>query len=189
MADISNNTDRSSSKGHSKPRSKKHSLRVDMTPMVDLAFLLISFFMLTVVLTDERALKVTMPNSTDEPDDVGECQVMNVLIDSADRVFTYEGMEIKSMKPTSFDAENGVRQVLMAKSKLVSTTCPKDKHSKARKMVCLIKLLPGAHYSSMINILDEMEITGTDVYSMQEPLAAEMEEVAAKGLLADNSGK
>ncbi|HLP19673.1 MAG TPA: biopolymer transporter ExbD [Chitinophagales bacterium] len=188
MADISN-TDRGSSKGHSKPRSKKHSLRVDMTPMVDLAFLLISFFMLTIVLTDEKALKVTMPNNTGEPDDVGECQVMHVLIDSADRVFTYEGLDVRAMQPTSFDADHGVRQVLMSKSKLVSSTCPKDKHGKPRKMVCLISLLPGAHYSSMINILDEMEITGTDVYSMQEPLAAEVEEVAAKGLLADNSGK
>ncbi len=168
-----------------KPRSKKQSLRVDMTPMVDLAFLLISFFMLTVVISDPRSMN--LDKRTDRGTaDIGDCQVLNILIDSADRVYTYRGLEAANMEATSFDNQSGVRQVIIAEGRRVKSECPKQANGESRQLFCLIKLLPGAHYESMVHILDEMEITGTPNYSLQEPLADEVKELRKKELLAEN---
>lgn len=181
MADISN-TERTVGSGN-KPRSRKQSLRVDLTPMVDLAFLLISFFMLTVVITKSHQMDLTMPNG-DVTAPIGDCQVLHVLVDSADRIYTYEGLAIENIKETSLNPDAGIRQVLMEKARQVTAYCPADANGKLRQMVCLIKLLPGSHYSSMVNILDEMEITGVKVYTLQEPSAEEIKTVSASGQLA-----
>ena len=183
MAEISNNQN-SGANRHAKPRSKKLSARVDLTPMVDLAFLLITFFMLTIVVSDPRQMKLDMPTS-DGTSNVGDCQVLHVVVDSADRLYTYEGLDIKGIKQTSFNPENGIRQVLMAKANAVHNNCPKDSHGKLREMVCLIKLLPGARYNSMINILDEMEITGTRTYALQDPNTDDISAAETQRLLAN----
>lgn len=181
MADISN-TERTGGAGN-KPRSRKQSLRVDLTPMVDLAFLLISFFMLTVVITESRQMDLTMPNG-DVTAPIGDCQVLHVLIDSADRIYTYEGLAIEDIKETSLNPDAGIRHVLMGKARQVRASCPSDISGNPRQMVCLIKLLSGSHYSSMVNILDEMEITGVKVYALQEPSAEEVKAVISTGQLA-----
>lgn len=182
MADISNN-ERPAGSGN-KPRSRKHALRVDLTPMVDLAFLLITFFMLTVVISDPRQMKLTMPDG-EESTPVGDCQVLHVLIDPANRIYTYEGLDMDAMKETSFGTNTGIRQVLMEKVRKVHTGCPPNANGSPRQMVCLIKLLPGSHYNSMINVLDEMEITGVKVYTLQEPSADEVNAVAVIGQMAN----
>lgn len=186
MSEIANTESGSKNRSLSKkPRSKKQSLRVDMTPMVDLAFLLISFFMLTVVISDPRSMDLDK-RAEGSPDAIGECQVLNILIDSADRVYTYRGMEKSNMVPTSFNNENGIRQVVISEGKRVKSECPLQPNGQKRKLVCLIKLLHGAHYESMVHILDEMAITGTTTYSLQEPLAEEVEELKKMELLAEN---
>lgn len=155
-----------------------------MTPMVDLGFLLISFFMLTVVITEYKGLPVNQPKAGD-PADVAECQVLNVLIDSADRVYVYEGLQMAELTQTSFDEEKGIRQLILDKKKRVETECPLTSKGAKRQMVCLIKLLPGANYGNMVSILDEMELTATAVYAMQEPLPDELEAIKKKELVAE----
>ena len=141
--------------------------------------------MLTMVIDQPREMKLDKRvDRIQEP--VSECRVLNVLIDSGDAVYTYEGSDLNTIKPSSFDAADGIRQVILAKAALVKATCGNDSYGKPREMICLIKLLPGAHYKSMIDILDEMEITGTELYSMQEPVAEEINELKQQRLLAAN---
>jgi biopolymer transport protein ExbD len=184
MADVTSNSSGKNRSLSKKPRSKKQSLRVDMTPMVDLAFLLISFFMLTIVISDPRAMPLDKRVGDDRAP-IGDCQVLNILVDSADHVYTYQGMDFKTLKASSFDSENGVRQVILNKGRQVKAECGLQPDGQKRQMVCLIKLLPGSHYESMVRILDEMEITATKVYSLQEPLADEVKEVKKMELLAE----
>jgi len=51
---------------HQKKRAKKGSTRIDMTPMVDLAFLLLTFFILTTTMYKPSTLQLTYPVPPDE---------------------------------------------------------------------------------------------------------------------------
>jgi len=50
-----------------KKRAKKQSTRVDMTPMVDLAFLLLTFFVLTATFNKNKSMEITFPAKPDKP--------------------------------------------------------------------------------------------------------------------------
>ena len=91
MADIQTPEKGSHSKhGKGKVRSKKMSTRVDFTPMVDLAFLLISFFMLTTTLNKPVAMELNMPKKDEQvKTDVKESQVINLLLDKDDKIWCY----------------------------------------------------------------------------------------------------
>ncbi|MFN8321593.1 MAG: biopolymer transporter ExbD [Chitinophagales bacterium] len=186
MAEITNNSASDSKVKDRKPRSRKLPVRVDMTPMVDLGFLLIAFFMLTTALDKPRKIDLDRRIS-EQKDPVGECQVLNILIDSSNHIFTYEGTDLSAMVSTSFHTSSGIRQVIFNKAKQVKMQCGKNKLGEQRPMVCLIKILPGAHYQSMINILDEMAITETATYSLQEPLPEELIQLQKPALLAENN--
>jgi Biopolymer transport protein ExbD/TolR len=184
MADI----DTSGGGGHGKHkggvRSKKMSTRVDLTPMVDLAFLLISFFMLTTTLNKPKAMQLNMPKKTDKIDekqDVADCQVLNVLLDTLDRVWYYEGLQVAGLKPTGY-GENGIRREIMhmIKSVPADNTCLTHE-GKPREAIVLIKMLPGSRYKNMVDILDEMDITGCKIYAIQDPDPIEIEAIANGG--------
>jgi hypothetical protein len=186
MADI----DTSSGGGHGKheggPRSKKMSTRVDLTPMVDLAFLLISFFMLTTTLSKPKAMELNMPKKAENPEDnqdVGECQVLHVLLDTLDQVWYYEGLKVAGLQKTSFAGEDGIRKVIMRKVAEVPKTCPLSKKGKPRDAIVLIKLLSGARYKNMVDILDEMDITGCKIYAIQDPDPIEIEAIENGGVV------
>lgn len=200
--------DTSSGGGHGKHkggvRSKKMSTRVDLTPMVDLAFLLISFFMLTTTLNKPKAMELNMPKKTDteeEKQDVGECQVLNILLDTLDQVWYYDGLKVAGLQKTSFAGDGGIRKEVLRKLKVVPTDCPpgkkwvdanKDKVKQPeeitmgpRDAIVLIKMLKGARYKNMIDILDEMDITGCKIYAIQEPDPIELEAISNGGTVKE----
>ncbi|MCX6199722.1 MAG: biopolymer transporter ExbD [Bacteroidetes bacterium] len=184
-------------------RSKKMSTRVDLTPMVDLAFLLISFFMLTTTLNKPKAMQLNMPKKTDEIDkmDVGECQVLNVLIDTLDAVWYYEGLQVAGLQKTSFSGDDGIRKEVMKKLKKVPAECPPGKKwvdankdgvkdpaeisMGPRDAIILIKMLHGARYKNMIDILDEMDFTGCKIYAIQDPDPIEVEAISNGGTVKE----
>jgi biopolymer transport protein ExbD len=184
MADI----DTSGGGGHGKHkggvRSKKMSTRVDLTPMVDLAFLLITFFMLTTTLNKPKAMQLNMPKKPDVDTlkkDVADCQVLNVLLDTLDHIWTYDGLQAAGLKQTSW-GEDGIRKIVMKKLKSVpaDNTCLTHE-GKPREAIVLIKMLPGSRYKNMVDILDEMDITGCKIYAIQEPDPIEIEAIANGG--------
>ena len=200
--------DTSSGGGHGKHkggvRSKKMSTRVDLTPMVDLAFLLISFFMLTTTLNKPKAMELNMPKKTDteeEKQDVGECQVLNILLDTLDQVWYYDGLKVAGLQKTSFAGDGGIRKEVLRKLKIVPTECPpgkkwvdanKDKVKQPeeitmgpRDAIVLIKMLKGARYKNMIDILDEMDITGCKIYAIQDPDPIELEAISNGGTVKE----
>ncbi len=144
-----------------KRRAKKMSTRIDMTPMVDLAFLLLTFFMLTTTFAKPYTMELTMPLKSNEPSRVKQSEAMTIILGKNHQVHYFLGLNApqdKSVPPpklqtTSF-AANGIRQALTAQLR------------QAPKLVVLIKPTADAKYQDMVNILDEMNITGQKKYSL-----------------------
>lgn len=186
MAEIDTSGGGGHGHGKGKIRAKKLSTRVDLTPMVDLAFLLITFFMLTTTLNKPSAMELNMPKKEEDPKvkqpEVRECQVLNVLLDTLDQVWYYEGLTVADVQKTTFAGDAGIRKQILRSKKRIEKECGKDNTGKDRPMICLIKLLPGARYKNMVDILDEMDINQVPVYAIQDYAPIEKEAV-------DNGGK
>ncbi len=179
MADIQTPEKGSHSKhGKGKVRSKKMSTRVDFTPMVDLAFLLISFFMLTTTLNKPVAMELNMPKKDENvKTDVKESMVLNLILDENDQIWYYDGRVVYDMQKTNFSPE-GIREVIYKKQKQVG----KD-FGDPEKTIVIIKLTDKANYKNMVDILDEMDITSTKIYAIQDVAELELEAIANGGKL------
>lgn len=135
-------------KGKGKKRSKKVSTKIDMTPMVDLAFLLITFFMLTTTMTKPQAMEVNMPDKTKEKitQPIKESQALTVILGENDKVYWYTGITDPKVQVTDFSA-NGIRKVLI------------DKNKSIHEMVVVVKSMDNSKYKNMVDMIDELHIT------------------------------
>ena len=183
MADI----DTSSGGGHGKHkggvRSKKMSTRVDLTPMVDLAFLLISFFMLTTQLSKSVAMDLAMPkkpdNETIKPEPVPGSKVLNLIADKDDELWYYPDVIVAGLKKVDYSPK-GIREVILKRQAEVKAKWGLDKEGDS-KLVVLIKLTDDANYKNMVDILDEMDITKTKIYAIQDVNPLEIEAIKNGG--------
>ena len=163
---------------HKKVRGKKMSTLIDMTPMVDLGFLLISFFMLTTSLAKPVAMNLSMPIK--EKDDkkkaeIPESKVLNIICDKDNKIWWYEGFVAAGLKVTDYSPE-GIRKVILDKQKTVDAKWGKDAKG-FTQTICLIKLKEDANYNNMVDVLDEMDITGTKIYAIQDVNKLEVEAI------------
>lgn len=106
---------------HDKKRAKKQSTRVDMTPMVDLAFLLLTFFVLTSTFSKPKVLRMIFPEKLDKQDNVKTPEVkdgLTLLLTGENKIFYYRGSvdklqkEGKQLEETDY-SKNGLRKVLI----------------------------------------------------------------------------
>ena len=133
---------------------KKRSTRVDLTPMVDLGFLFITFFIFTTSLSQPTALAMRLPK--DVPDNLKQTEArsgaLTILLAGNDSLYYYEGDNFQTMQPSTFA---GIRSIIIAKK---IKTKPSD---------FMIILKPGAEasYKNTIQILDEMNINAVKRYA------------------------
>ncbi|MCU0438378.1 MAG: biopolymer transporter ExbD [Raineya sp.] len=163
MADID-----TSSGGGKKKGPKKVSTKVDMTPMVDLAFLLITFFMLTTTFNTPKIMQVIMPDKTEKKPEnkdqaEGRCSVI-LLGDEKDALYWYQ--VIKDQKPELQQLpynNNQIRDFLMKKKKEAISygSCNKQ-------FTVVLKFKDKASYKNMVDLLDEMAIVGVSRYGIQD---------------------
>ena len=179
MAEIAQDGGGGHKKG-GKVRSKKMSTRIDFTPMVDLGFLLITFFMLTTTLAKPQIMALVMPDKDLDIEDiepVKESKVLTLLLGGNDKVYWYEGITDAKLDSTDYSAE-GVRDIIYKKQKSVG-----KEHGDPEKMIVIIKMTDGATYKNMVDILDEMDITSTKIYAIQDIAELEKEAIANGGRL------
>src|SRR6185436_18345771 len=94
MASIEGGGDSGHKKGPGVKKAKKLSTRVDMTPMVDLGFLLITFFVFTATMSSPKAMDLRMPKDVDDPkkqNEAKESGALTIMLGKADKVYYYEG--------------------------------------------------------------------------------------------------
>lgn len=153
MAEISN---QGGDKKGGKVRSKKTSTRIDMTPMVDLAFLLLTFFVMTTTLNKPQTMEITMPEKAkkeDNPPVVNEKKVLTLVLGENDKIYWYLGITDPKIELTDF-SNSGVRKVLLREN------------AQIKEMVVLIKPSDESKYKNVVDILDEMNITNIARYAL-----------------------
>jgi biopolymer transport protein ExbD len=155
MAEVSQGGGGGGHKKGGKVRAKKQSTKIDMTPMVDLAFLLLTFFILTSTFNKPKTMEVTMPDKVDKPEDqtkVNENDILNLVLAENDKIYWWIGLTPPA-EVTNY-SKDGVRKVLLERIKLNP------------KIMVLIKPKDESRYNNMVDILDEMEITDMKRYAI-----------------------
>ncbi|MGZ3844942.1 MAG: ExbD/TolR family protein [Flavisolibacter sp.] len=165
MADIDvSGGDSGHKKGPGVKKAKKLSTRVDMTPMVDLGFLLITFFIFTTTMSTPATMKLFMPKDEKDKEkqtEVKESGALTIMLGKNNGVYYYEG-QIKAdgsnFKPSTF---KDIRKVIIDKKLQVMENgrrlgYPKDTLDK--DFVVVIKPNSEATYKNTVDILDEMTI-------------------------------
>lgn len=155
MADIQQNN---SGKGRSRLRSP----RVDLTPMVDLGFLLITFFVFTSTLTDKKKLDIFMPmDGTETP--IPQSGAVTLLPDD-DKIWYYQGdmpTDKSGMQAISYGNKDELRQKLIhLKQSLIAA------NGNDEKLMVLIKPTANADFGKVVDMLDEMLICSVKRYSI-----------------------
>lgn len=142
-----------------KKRSKKQSTRVDLTPMVDLGFLLVTFFMLTTTFAKPQTMEINLPvkpkpGETQEGQAVKASKAMTIILGENNKVFWFSGLESQNKVETTNFTESGIRKILLAKN------------AETPDMVVLIKPTDKCNYKNMVDILDEMNITNVKRFAL-----------------------
>lgn len=154
MAEVSQGGGGGHKKGD-KVRVKKQSTKIDMTPMVDLAFLLLTFFILTTTFNKPKTMEVNMPDKVkDEKEQtkINEKDILNIVLSENDKIYWYIGLT-PPVNVTNY-SKDGVRKVLL------------EQNRANPKLMVLIKPEDKSKYENMVDILDEMEITNTKRYAI-----------------------
>jgi biopolymer transport protein ExbD len=114
-----------------KKRSKRHSTHIDMTPMVDLACLLLTFFMLTTAFSKAKVMEIVLPEQDDEQieenrPEVDDSKALNIVLIGDDKILWYNGLAnptkppLPTMNETDF-SDDGIRKVLLTRNKALFT--------------------------------------------------------------------
>lgn len=145
--------------------SKKLSTRVDMTPMVDLGFLLITFFMLTTTMAKPKALPLIMP-ADGEYTPVPESKSLTLLVENNNSVAWYEGLIMQDgqqvkLNRSNFSVQTGIGNVIRDKQRRVARA-----YGSADALVVMIKVAEGGSYRNMVDALDEMKINRVARYAV-----------------------
>jgi biopolymer transport protein ExbD len=185
-----------SHKGKGKKKVKKHGTHIDMTPMVDLACLLLTFFMLTTAFNKPKVMEIILPEKPKEnekPPELDKSRALNILLIDNDKVLWYNGLAdpnktLPDLQLANFSKE-GIRKVLLQRNKELFLKVDKLKKDviegklkiprdsvegrikrlyKADKFgpIVLIKAADGVKYRNVVDIIDEMAITNVARYSL-----------------------
>ena len=188
MAEVQTGDSGGDKKGkHKKVRAKKNSTHIDMTPMVDLAFLLLTFFMLTTTFGKPKTMEINMPIK--DPDNKPPLvnNAITFLLTDKDKVYWYYG-ELKpetQLTLTTF-APDGIRKLLLeknqfavdkikdlknqaAKANMADTTLKRmvvDVKGDKKALMVLVKTDDKAKYKNVVDALDELNICFVGKYAL-----------------------
>ena len=203
MSEVSQN----SNKGKKKGRVKKMSTRVDFTPMVDLGFLLITFFMLATTLSKPQTMEVALPSKekVTEADQtkIKASRAVTILLGKDNKVYYYEGTRENDIDPVLIPTDfspKGIRQFLIKKNYDVMVKVRElktekeskklsDKEFEKRKNeliadkkapIVIIKGTDESSYKSLIDVLDEMAICNIGRYAIVDIAPFDLELLAKK---------
>ena len=139
--------------------SRRLSTRVDMTPMVDLGFLLITFFILTTSLSKSKTMLLTMPDkSSGITSPVDALRTVTLVLDKDDKIYLYRGMLERNTEKEQVKPENLRNRLLSLKNEIAQQT--------QKDIMVIIKATSASSYKNMVDVFDEMSICGISKYAL-----------------------
>ncbi|MBP7557478.1 MAG: biopolymer transporter ExbD [Chitinophagaceae bacterium] len=197
MASIDTGGGDSHKKGPGVKKAKKLSTRVDMTPMVDLGFLLITFFIFTATMSSPVGMDLNMPKDTNKDEEQTKAKqsgALTVMLGKDNNVYYYEGElapDGSNFKQTTF---KGIRDEIIRKRKEViaaytgNAACEEKAREKGKDprkscededFIVVIKPTANATYKNTVDILDEMTINNVRRFAMVKIADSEKDLVEA----------
>ena len=142
-------------------KSKRLGIRIDMTPLVDVAFLLLTFFMLTTSMSRPQTMEINLPPDETVKVEIAESNLLTIRVSDKGEVFWNIALDapqkIDFMKLRGF-----IRERAQANSKLVT----------------LIKIDPKAKYEMMVNIMDELNQADMQRFSIARMTDKEIQDLS-----------
>lgn len=138
-----------------------------MTPMVDLGFLLITFFIFTTTISKPVAMDLVVPKNVFPPTIITKKGVIHILLDDKN-AFVYEGDDLSKIEKITY---NEIRNKINNKKERVK------KQNLENKFMVLIKASENANYQQLINVLDEMIINDVKRYALVDIHQKELEKI------------
>ena len=171
-------------KGKTFSNHKKQTIRIDMTPMVDLGFLLITFFVFTTTMSTPKATDLFMPkDDTTHPQPLPNSLALSLLLDDNKKVYYYNGdfkeaVNANKVYETNYSTYGGIGKVIRQKQKDIDAS---GKFVDGRKgLMVLIKPTSKSSYKNVVDALDEAVINDVKKYAIVEPANEEISYIRSK---------
>ena len=161
-------------------KTKKKSTRIDMTAMVDVAFLLLTFFVLTAVIQDSAIMSLTMPPKAPDVEEeekrvkVDEEKIVTLILEEDDKITWYQGITNPELKTADYDPDKGLRQVVLDHLRFKPRLCRDEKRKYGQETpdcwdpIFIIKPRYNSAYGNLVDVLDEMAITEAPKYAIDK---------------------
>ena len=164
-------------KSKSFSRNKKQTLRIDMTPMVDLGFLLITFFIFTTTISTPAITDLFMPKGDSATTPLPQSLALTMILDDNNKIYYYHG-ELKDalarneIYETGFSTYEGIGKVIRQKQKDIEVS---GKFAEGKRaLMLLIKPTSVSEYKNVVDALDEALINDVRRYAIVEPAEEEL---------------
>jgi len=155
MADVDLSQSKGKQKHGGKRKKKRVGVRIDMTPMVDVAFLLLTFFMLTTTMNKPQTMEINLPPGG-QTAEVAESNLLTLRVTDDFRIF----WNIGTSKPVAVDGSDK-KAKLIALGKLL-----KEQNSANPKLITLVKVDGKAKYIDMVDVMDELNLNNINRFSL-----------------------
>jgi biopolymer transport protein ExbD len=130
-------------------KGRRLGIRIDMTPLVDVAFLLLTFFMFTTSMSRPQTMEINLPPNKDIKVETAESNTLSVAVSDKGQLYWRVGIE--SFKKVDLDE---LRRVL------------RDQSQQKPKLVTLLKIDRLAKYDTMVNLIDELNLANITRFSL-----------------------
>jgi biopolymer transport protein ExbD len=145
-----------------KRRSKRIGFHLDMTPMVDVAFLLLTFFMLTTTFSKSNTMEINLPPEMTEVK-VAETNVMTLRITGDGMAYCSLGDQAPKRIPL-YDQQDSHQFLLSAPLRQLL----KQQTKANEKLVIVVKISDKARYKQLVDIIDELNLMKIDRFSLDD---------------------
>jgi biopolymer transport protein ExbD len=133
-----------------KKKAKRVGVRIDMTPMVDVCMLLLTFFMLTTVFNKPQTMELNLPPDAKVKVEVQESALITLRVAANFSIYWNKGSDLKMEKLTLKE----LRAFLVEQSR------------SNPKLVVLIKINRDATYNNMVDLMDEVNLANITRFSL-----------------------